>query len=318
FLYNTSYWILCFILAFLILITPGDAIRQAYQNKQLYNVFVVAGCYVLTGLLAGTIYLVRLYTNRQILAAIPKTWIPVEKGDVNKRVRKMIVASLSRSAVIAWDARPRLDPTPPAAVSDPDSREAVVKTDTNLEKKKRHGVFWRRRRVQTEKDDHIIVIPSNAPVWGDISHKGWSPPESPDLPNIQYTTVILELPHLIEARAVSMAPPDTESEASPGMPDVRAVDLLQRPASIGLRDYMGHLLNIGVLIPSSTATHFLTAYEHARFSPEPLTEVEFRCLMKLFAEVLRGMQPLSPAMLASLDIPPSESDIDDDNSSSTT
>jgi hypothetical protein len=39
--------------------------------------------------------------------------------------------------------------------------------------------------------------------------------------------------------------------------------------------------------------------------------------MKQFAEVLRSMNPLTPAILASLDIDPPESDIDDDDMSST-
>ena len=318
FLYNASYWILCAILFALILITPGDTVYQAYKNHQLYNVFVVCGCLFLTGLLACTIYFVRLYTNRQVLAGIPKTWIPVEKGDVNKKVRKMIVASLVRSAVIAWDARPRLESTPPVVVSEPEAIDATARPNTTSDKKKGSGMLHKKRRSETEKDDHVITIPPDPPAWGDISHKGWSSPASPDLPNLQYTTVILELPHLIEARAVSVAPPDYESMVNPPMPDLRAVDLLQRPAYMGLRDYIAHLLSIGVVTSAPTATEFLAHYEHARFSGEPLSEHEFRHLMKLFADLLRSIEELSPAILASLDIEFPESDIDDDNSSSST
>ena len=318
FLYNASYYILCTLLGALVLVTPTDAVYQAFKNKQLYNVFVICGCYLLTAILAGTIYIVRMYTNRQILAAIPKTWIPVEKGDVNKKVRKMIAASLGRSAVIAWDSRPRVDSTPPAAVSKSDAREAIARPETVVGKKRGFGVLHKQRSSHTEKDDHIVVIPPNQPVWGDITHDGWSSPESPDLPNVQYITVVLELPHLIEARVVSVAPPDPYSESNPRMPNLQAVDLLQRPAQMGLRDYIGHLISIGIITDFSTASEFLTAYEYARFSTDCLSEHEFRHLMKLFAELLRGVQPLSIAILASLDIDQPESDIDDDNSSSST
>ena len=318
FLYNASYYILCTILGALILVTPGDAVYQAFKNKQLYNVFVICGCYLLTAILASTIYLVRMYTNRQILAAIPKTWIPVEKGDVNKKVRKMIAASLGRSAVIAWDSRPRIDPTPPAVVSDSDAREAIARPETEVEKRRGFAVLRKQRTMHTEKEDHIVIIPPNRPVWGDISHNGWSSPESPDLPNVQYVAVVLELPHLIEARAVSVAPSDPNSNFNPPIPNLRAVELLQRPAQMGLRDYIGHLISLNIIAYPPSANDFLIAYEHARFSTQSLSEHEFRHLMKLFAELLRCIQPLSPDILASLDIDQGESDIDDDVSSSST
>ena len=318
FLYNASYYILCTLLGALVLVTPSDAVYQAFKNKQLYNVFVICGCYLLTAILASTIYIVRMYTNRQILAAIPKTWIPVEKGDVNKKVRKMIAASLGRSAVIAWDSRPRIDQTAPTVVSNSDAREAIVRPETAVEKKRGFGALRKQRSSHTEQDDHIVVIPPTQPVWGDITHDGWSSPESPDFPNVQYITVILELPHLIEARAVSVAPPDPNLDFNQPIPNLQAVELLQRPAHMGLRDYVGYLIGIGILTSPPAASDFLIAYEHARFSTECLSEHQFRHLMKLFAELLRCIQPLSPAILASLDIDQLESDIDDDNSSSST
>jgi hypothetical protein len=70
-------------------------------------------------------------------------------------------------------------------------------------------------------------------------------------------------------------------------------------------------------LTSSTA-EFLAAYERARFASQPLTEAEFRHLMSQFANLLRNIQPLSPTVLASLDIDPPESDIDDDASSAST
>jgi hypothetical protein len=315
--YTSFFSLLNLVLLALLLITPADAIRQALNNRQIYNIFVIAGGYLLTVLLAILIYAARLYTNRSVLAGIPKTWIPVEKGEVNKKVRKMIVASLSRSAAIAWDSRPRVAPQPTTIVSVLETRDPVAKAPEPEEGKKEYGCL-RKRRTQPEKDEHTVTIPPHQPVWGEISHNGWSSPTSLDLPNLQYTTVVLELPHLIEARAVSLAPPDPDSTTEPPMPDIQAVSILQRPASMGLRDYITHLTSLGVITSPALATPFLSTYEYARFSSRPLTEPRFRDLMKQFSEVLRSIKPLSPVVLASLDIDPPESDIDDDASSTPT
>jgi hypothetical protein len=315
--YTSFYTLLSIVLLGLLLITPADAIRQALTNNQLYNVFVIGGCYVLTVIIAIVIYWTRLYTNKQVLKNIPKTWIPVEKGEVTKNVRKMIVASLARSAAIAWDSRPRVAQEPATIISEPQARDTVAKApEPESEKKERKG-FLRKRFTLPEKEEPTVTIPPARPVWGNITHNGWASPLSPDLPNLQYTTVILELPHLIEARAVSLAPPDPESTTEPPLPDIRAVDLLQRPASMGLRDYIGHLMNIGVLTSPPIATDFLSAYEYARFGARPLSEEQFRDLMRQFAELLRTMTALSPEIISSLDME-EESDIDDDASSKTT
>lgn len=312
--YNSFFAVLNIVLFALLLITPADAIRQAYVNKQLYNIFVIAGCYLLTVVLALLIYASRLYTNRTVLAAIPKTWIPVEMGEVNKNVRKMIVASLSRSAVIAWDSRPRVSPQPATVVSEPDARKLIAQSPKAAPT--RSGLL-RKRSTNPENLPETVIIPPPLPVWGEITHNGWASPTSPDLPNLQYTTVILELPHLIEARAVSLAPIDPESASEPPMPDIRAVQLLQRPASMGLRDYISQLTSINIIKAPSAATEFLDAYEYARFGTRALSEDQFRDLMKQFAEILRNMVPLSPSVLLEYDSEP-ESDIDDDATSSPT
>lgn len=314
--YSTLFTFLSIVLLVLLLIAPADAINQALSNKQLYNIFVIAGSYLLTLLLALIIYASRLYTNRTIIAGIPKTWIPVEKGDVRDNVRKMIVESLSKSAIIAWNARPRvLDHTTIDAqdgqVQVPDVNSFQL-TGVVI----KHRKLPLRKRVATEKGEQAISMPPHPPVWGKIAHEGWSSPSSPDLPNLHYVTVILELPHLIEAKAVSLAPPDTASSTTPPMPDLRAVELLQRPAAMGLRDYISHLISLGILSPATPVTSFLSAYETARFSSQPRTEKEFRELMRLFSEILRGMTPLNPSILDSLDA--IESDLDNDASSTTT
>jgi hypothetical protein len=314
--YSALFTFLSIVLLALLLITPADAISQALSNNQLYNVFVIAGGYLLTLLLALIIYTSRLYTNRAVIAGIPKTWIPIEKGDVRDSVRKMIMESLSRSAVIAWNARPRVLDHATQAVQDAQAQVVNVNSFQVAGMNIKHHKSIHRKRVATEKDEQGITMPPHPPVWGEIAHDGWSSPSSPDLPNLQYITIILELPHLIEAKAVSLAPPDAASTTTPPMPDLRAVELLQRPAAMDLRDYISHLISLGILSPAIPVVDFLSAYETARFSSQPRTENEFRELMRLFADILRGMAPLNPTILDSLDA--IESDIDADASSTTT
>ena len=314
--YTSFFSILNLALLALLLITPADAIRQALNNRQNYNAWVVGGCYLFTVVFGIFIYSLRIWTNRTVLAAIPKTWIPVEKGEVNKKVRRMIVASLARSAAIAWDARPRVPPQNTTVISEPETRNTVPKP-LKAERVRKRLKILPKRRAEVEQDEQTIALPPHPPVWGDISHDGWSSPTSPDLPNLQYTTVIFELPHLIEARAVSLAPPDPDSTSQPPMLDLRAADILRRPASMGLRDYVSHLTSLGVLTPSAVTVGFLSSYEYARFSNYPLTEPQFRELMKQFAEVLRSMKPLSEDVLASFDADP-QSDIDDGACSTST
>ena len=319
--YQTVYWSFVLALTGLILITPGDIIVQVRQRHQIDNAVVIGICYSAVGFLAVLFIGTRRYTTAKTLKEIPKTYIPVEKGDVKNKVRKMIAAGLSRSVAIAWNSRPRIESQPPIEVSEPNARHSVARPAQSENEKKARKFLHKRRSGtgdSTEKDDEIVEIPPPRPVWGEISHNGWSSPLSPDLPNLQYITVILELPHLIEARAVSVAPPDPDSDSEPPMPDIRAVDLLQRPLSMGLRDYVGHLIDLEVITSPATATDFLNLYEYARVSGRDLNETQFRDLMKLFADLLRSMQALNPIILASLDNDSIESDIDDDNSSTTT
>lgn len=296
--YTSFYTLLYIILVALILIPPADAIWQSTRNgNQRIVILNIVGCYTLTVILGTLIYIFRLWTNRSVIAAIPKTWIPVEKGDVNKKVRKMIVTGLVRSATIAWDARPRIPNEPPTLVSEPENRDALVSSAPNRES---GGDKSHKRLSQLEKEGHLVTIPPHPPPWGEISHEGWSSPTSPDLPNLQYTTVILELPNLIEAKAVSLAPPDANSTADSPQSDMEAVYLLQRPSSMGLRDYISHLTNIGTITLPAIAAEFILSYEYARFSGRPLSEAQFRELMKQFADLLRHMQTLDPSILKNL------------------
>lgn len=248
----------------LILLTPADAIYQCYVTNRLTNIFFITGAYVITFLLAVLIYATRIYTNRSTVAGIPKAWIPVEKEDVSKSVRRLVMEGLARSAVISYQARPR-------------------------------DICNEAGSFQNYKS--LLIDPAHPP-WGAVEHPGWSSPVSPDLPDLPYRTVIEELPNLIEAKAVSLAPPDPLSSAAPdSFPDTRVVEVLQRPASMDLRQYIQHLTSLKAIDPPALGVEFLVLYERARFSSHELHESEFRKLMHLFAEILRSMTSLAPPVL---------------------
>ena len=188
--------------------------------------------------------------------------------------------------MIAYESRPR------------DLRDE--KAGRGIERRSRLGMPSTGRQSQDS-------VQSFEPVWGPISHPGWSSPSSPDLPNLHYGTVILELSNLIEAKAVSLAPIDPSHDAStapesdePPPLDPLTVSLLERPATMGLRDYVTHLTTLEMISPATLGTTFLSLYETARFSEIPLTEPEFRNLMAVFAEVLRSMKAIDPATIDSL------------------
>lgn len=283
--YSTTFSILTILLVGLVLITPGEQVYQAFRNHQIFNIFFIIGTHLLTLAVAIFIYASRMFTNRSALAAIPKYGSPIEKGLVRgKRMRRLVVEHLKRSAVIAYEAHPRNLKDDQAAATEGIGSPSVTAP------------------VQESATQHAV------PVWGTISHPGWSSPSSPDLPNLHYDPVILELPHLIEAKAVSLAPPDllstppspnNETEPSdPPLPDAFALELLQRPATMGLRDYVSHLTSLDMIHPATLCVSFLALYEKARFSGRPLDEAEFRALMHVFAEILRGMTVLSLDIVA--------------------
>ncbi|KAB8336890.1 hypothetical protein FH972_021198 [Carpinus fangiana] len=277
FIYRFAYTALLILCVLLLAITPVDHIYQTFANDRLGNIFVVGGTVVVTFLLALFIYFSRLYTNRTILASIPKPYIPVEQGEVIQKVHKVITKNRQRSAIIAWDSRPR---DLRAEFSDDEDSE----TSPALRRDSKRTIF---------------PVSAKSPPWGTISHPGWSNPSNSDIPSIQFDSVVGELPHLIEAKAVSLAPPDPafvrpsraggfiELEGAP--PDARVVAMLQRPPTMGLRDYMLHLNTFGLVDPPALAGPFLAQYEYARFSGHALTEDEFRKLMDAFSDILAGM-----------------------------
>ncbi|GKZ39633.1 hypothetical protein AbraIFM66950_000794 [Aspergillus brasiliensis] len=276
---NLTVFIFFSVVLFLcIILTPADAIYQCYITQRLTNIFIITGGYVVTFILAVLIYTTRIYTNRTVLSGIPKAWIPVEREDVGKSVRRLVKEGLAHSAIIAYQARPR---------------------DIAADGHDFSGY-------------ESLLVDYDNPPWGEVEHPGWSSPACPDLPDLPYRTVVQELPHLIEAKAVSLAPPDPiftatqralhapfpETEES--IPDTRVVEVLRRPISMGLRGYLQHLTALNVIDPPEIGMEFVALYERARFSTRELHEDEFRTLMHVFAELLRGMKVLDPQVLDEL------------------
>ncbi|MCJ1472143.1 hypothetical protein MMC13_000790 [Lambiella insularis] len=283
--YSTTFTVFFIILLVLLLIAPGDGIYQAQHSNRIGQALTIGGVYILTALIMLLIYSVRLYTTRTHLSAIPKPWIPIRKGDVSRSVQRMIVKGIQRSASIAYEAHPR------------DLRQEWQEPHTS-------NTGFRPATANSQS------VQPPTPIWGTISHPGWSSPSSPDLPNLHFLPVILELPHLIEAKAVSLAPldplsipPEESSEllpTEPPLPDALAVELLQRPATMGLRDYIAHLNSLSLIQPQNLGAIFLSRYERARFSEKPLVETDFRQLMSIFADILRGIEELDPAIVGKL------------------
>ncbi|KAH6604909.1 nuclear envelope [Trichoderma cornu-damae] len=285
-LYRSIYFFLYVILCGLLLITPGDAIQRSVANRQWYNIWIIASAYVVTTFVVGFVYIVRLYVNRTVLASIPKPWVPIEKGDVKEAVYKMIGAGLSRSSAIAYAARPRVE-----------TGDGIFGYGEDEARTRERLTSWNARALG---GDEPMPMPPHRPVWGVVEHCGWASPNSPDLPNLQYGSVVSEIPNLIEAQVLRLAPPDPTSQSDPPMLDPEAAELLQRLAHMGLRDYFGHLASLGVAVMDETVADFLEKYEAARFSTKPICNAGFRELMHLFAETLRSIRPLDPAILEHL------------------
>ncbi|KAK5958553.1 hypothetical protein OHC33_000396 [Knufia fluminis] len=252
---------------------PIDAIYQSYRRNRLLDIFTIAGIYVLTGLLAILLYSTRLYTNRQLLKDIPKTYMPIDKRELgNRRVARLIEDCRNRANVVGYLARPRA---------------------RRVEKE----VGYAGARIRTLlKPEHRKESRIFEPQWGTIAHPGWSSPAARETPNLDYNTVVGELTDLIEARAVSLAPIDpslgTDDDGNPTV-DESIIEALTRPEEQGMRAYIAHLISLDVLPDNSLSIAFLTLYERARFAPDPLSEEEFKQLMRMFAEILRTMKTLN-------------------------
>lgn len=294
--YSTTYTTLFLITLVILAITPGTLLWTSISNEAFQYVFMIGGTYVLTALIAIFIYSSRLYTNRSVLAGVGKAYIPVEDGEVGRNVRKMIVSQLERSAIIAWEARPR------------DAMGEVMKAEKegwlSGEDLQEGSVGREQWTVGTA----IVIDPANPP-WGKVSHAGWTAPthaRGETLGNLQFATVIAELPHLIEAKAVTLAPPDPNDEAGffneeeDPVADALVVETLRRQKTMGLREYLTQLSYLGLVNPPSVGQEFLSVYEKARFCGRPCSEREFNSLMATFAQLLEGMVELHPDIVAEI------------------
>lgn len=281
--YSTSFTIVFLILISFICITPADALYESWRRHRLLDIFLITGAYVLTALIAALMYASRLYTNRSVLKDIPKTFMPIEKEDLpGRRVHRLIQDCLDRSAVIAYQARPR---------------------SKRIEHEPAASAGAARMLALTKSPSASYTDQNVQPPWGKIAHPGWSSPASKEMPNLEYATVVDELTDLIEAKAVSLVPVDpTAAELSPDgtvtpMPDPRVIDELARPPAMGMRQYLRHLIERDVVPDTTLTVAFLAAYERARFSSQPLTDEDFQALMRMFAELLRNMRSVNVDLL---------------------
>ena len=289
--YSTSFTLVFLLLFAFCCVTPADTLYQSYKRNRVVDICLIAGAYILTGLIALFLYASRLYSNRSVLRDIPKTILPIEKDDLpGKRVYKLIEECLKRSAVIAYQARPRAKRI---EVELPHAGERLLVL-TNQSKQHHH------EHRLTEHEQRLLD-----PKWGPIAHPGWHSPAAKEMPNLQYAKVVDELIDLIEAKAVSLAPRDplaTPNEDGTAIPDQRVLELLTRPDNVGMRHYLSLLTDLGVVPDNSLTEAFIISYERARFAPKPLSEPEFQALMRLFAELLRSMKHIDQALIDLNDI----------------
>lgn len=287
--YSTTYTILYIVILCLLAITPASIIWTAVENHAYQYIFMIGGVYVLTALISIFIYSSRLYTNRTVLAGVGKAYIPVEDGEVGKSVRKMIVTQLERSAIVAWESKPR------------DLEGEILHAETQ-------GLLPPDSRSIDHNDylvGRIIAVDPAHPPWGRIDHPGWTSPSHRDdnkNPNVDCLNVVAELPNLIEARAVSLAPADPMMTPTDGqeMADPAVIELLRRPETMGMRDYLTQLSYLGLVNPPAVGQDFLRQYEKARFCGRPITQADFDTLMATFSELLSGMTDLAPEIVAQI------------------
>ncbi|CAK7271370.1 hypothetical protein SEPCBS57363_004584 [Sporothrix epigloea] len=371
-IYATAYLFLHLLLLALLLISPGDIINQSRDRHDVVSILIVAACSVFAILAVIFVFFLRLFLKRAVLNSIPRSWIPIEKGDVPKHVRNIISAGLSRSAAVAFVSRPRvlpdelLDELCPMLVAGafiPGSgdqgadkqgeadKEGAGVLNVSDPRRPKAVKFKKTETIGMEKELGIDLPPCQA-VWGEIEHPGWAPPDRQlgrwgnkparghglrssgtngtvgegvggsgslldEKISLQYSTVLAELPSLIEAKVMTLAPRDFTTPADPPMLDADAVALLERPKYMGMRDYIALLAGLGVIdmqaeVPAQVdgaaidgdlrplgdvVSSFATLYEYARFSTHMLSYDEFGQLMHDLATILRCMTSPDPSML---------------------
>ncbi|KJY01436.1 hypothetical protein TI39_contig291g00025 [Zymoseptoria brevis] len=300
--YSLTYTILYLITLVFLAITPVSMIWSTIDQRTLQYTFMIGGTSVLTLIIAIFIYSSRLYTNRSVLSAVGKPYVPIEDGEVSNMVRRMIVKQLKRSAVIAWEGRPR------------DLYGEILRAE-------QEGLLPAESGETTREEytvGSIIRVDPQNPPWGDVQHAGWSSPShnsNNKYPGVQFAEVVAELPNLIEARAVSLAPSDptvTPVHGAIQPADAVVVELLQRPANMAMREYLLQLSYLGLIQPPQVGHKFLSLYESARFSGQPTTTEEFNGLMTAFATLLSGMELLDKRIVEEIRIQNGDKSIDHD------
>jgi hypothetical protein len=280
--YSTSFTVVFLVLLAFIALSPADKIYQSYKRNRLIDIFAITGAYVLTALIATFLYASRLYTNRSTLRDIPKNYLPIEKEDLpGKRVYRLVEECLARSAVVAYHAKPRARRI---EVELPRAGERILAIT-------RQAKHHHHEHHLTEHEQQLL-----APKWGAVAHPGWQSPAAEDMPSLEFASVVEELIDLVEAKAVSLAPVDplaTPNEDGTASPDRRIIELLTRTDTTGMRQYLSTLAQLGVVPEGELSEAFLFSYERARFGATPVTEQEFKQLMRMFAELLRSMQPVN-------------------------
>lgn len=290
--YSLTYTALYLLTLVFLAITPISMLYNTIKQQALQYAIMIGGAYVLTAIIAIFLYSSRLYTNRSVISAVGKPYVPIEEGEVGKSVRKMIVKQLKRSAIVAWEGRPR-DLFGEILWGE---QEGVLPQESD-------SVNHNDYTVGTE-----IVVDPNKPPWGHVQHPGWtSPSHQADNknPHVRFAEVVPELPNLIEARAVSLAPADpvmTPVQGQSRPADLAVVDLLTRPTNMTMREYLTQLGYLGLIQPPDIGQDFLLQYEKARFGGKPPTTEEFNALMEIFARLLAGMTTMDPAIIREIRI----------------
>lgn len=285
--YSTTYTAVFLVTLVFLAITPGSLLFEAIRSTALQYVFIIGGVYVLTALIAIFIYSSRLYTNRSVLAGVGKAYIPIEDGEISKKVRKLIVSQLERSAIISWESKPR-DTKGEIAFA---GKEGLISSgDTNS-------------RGEVDTIGTIIPVDTHNPPWGDVQHPGWTAPSDAVTElqsDVQFDTVIAELPNLLEARAVSLAP--LSHDNGEAIPDPRFVEILRRQEKMGMREYLTQLSYLQLVDLDFDGKDLLDRYERARFSGVPTSYTDFKALMLAFGKVLENMAQIDPAIAEEIQV----------------
>lgn len=275
--YSTTYTSLYIVQLILLAITPASLIYTAIEAGALQYIFIIGGVYILTAFLVVFLYSSRLYTNRTVLAAVGKNWIPIEEGEVSRSVRKLVKSQLERSALVALECRPRnlVEDGVLLRMGQGVHLNGSVTTDPSA-------------TPEDRMIGRLVKVDPQYPPWGLVQQLGWSSPNPQETslsPQIDFAQIIDELPNLLEARAVSLG-----GEPRAMQDAVRPIDKVQKVPVVGIRDYLEYLDSSGRILIPDCAQDFIERYEHARFCGRPLREADFITLTAVFAELLSGMQ----------------------------